>query len=542
MKAKIKDLWIYLIHQGIKPEYDIAKRTKIVLTNQFAIISLSFPFLFASSFYISMPNNLAWLYQSMYILFPIAIWLNNKHFHLLASLFLIVVSSSVEFLICSTFGYESGEHMNFISLFFAGYIITDVRKISQIFLILFFPIFCIVLLYITDFSLLKDNTIDPQLLQDNYLASFINTLILSGIMGYINYRIQNNQFKILEKTQLNLNEALTKDEKEKNRLIVENALDAVLAIDTESRILEWNKQAEHVFGWTKSEILGKNMIDYIIPPHHREAHKKGMNHFLNTGEVRVLNRRIEITGINKKGVEFPIELSIVRIKSGENTTFSAFIRDLSEKRKAEEELQMREEMIAKTNKMLSELKLNALKSQINPHFYFNTLNNLYGLALSNSDKTPEVILMLSGIMEYIIYDCNADEVALSKEIDFIKNYVEIEKLRYFENADITFEQNGNPNNLQIAPMILIQFVENAFKHGLQKMPNGGFLHLKIDIDKKKMIFSIDNSKVETEKSESSGGIGMQNALNRLYLLYFRRHEIKITNEKDIYKVELEMNF
>lgn len=535
---KLKQAWRFISYQGVKPEYDLVKRTKIILTNQFAIISLSFPILFSAGFYTTMPNNFAWIYQLFYFVFPLSIWFNFKGWHILASMFMICVGCFSEFLLCSTFGYDSGEHMNFINLFFAGYVVVDIRTWKGIFLVLLPPIVSLLALTATDFSLLIDHTLPEELLKDNYLASFVNTLVMTSIFGYVNHRINIRQNKALIDAQNDLREALTREEKEKNKLIIENALDAVLAIDTESQILEWNKQAEHIFGWTREEIEGKNMIDHIIPPQHREAHKRGMVHFLSTGEARVLNRRIEITGVNKQGEEFPIELSIVRLRSGENSTFSAFIRDLREKRKAEEEITKREEMIAKTNKMLSELKLNALKSQINPHFYFNTLNNLYGLALSKSEKTPEAILMLSGIMEYIIYDCNSDEVPLEKEIEFLKNYVEIEKLRYFDTADIKFELQGIPNGLHIAPMILIQFVENAFKHGLQKMPSGGFLHVFISIQGKKMNFKVENSKIE--HVEHHEGIGMKNAKNRLFLLYFKRYELNVEVTNHSFTVDLEM--
>lgn len=542
----IREFWKYLSHIGVKPEYDLLKRTKIILTNKFAIISLSFPLVFAFGFYQSMPNNLAWFYQLFYVLFPIALWLNAKGFHRSASMYMILIAFISEFLLCSTFGYESGEHFNYISIFFAGFIIIDWRKPVDLLYIFVPPVFFITLLFYTDFSLLLDTTLPAELLKDNYLASFINTIIMASVFGYINLKIIQNQGNELEQTQLRLRELIARDEKEKNRLIIENALDAVLSVDTEGRIIEWNKQAELIFGWTKQEVEEKKMENIIIPPRYRGFHKEGIKQFLASGILKVLNRRIEISGMRKIGEVFPIELSIVKIKSEGQITFCAFIRDLSEKKKAEMEIQLREKMISETNKVLGELRLNALKAQINPHFYFNTLNNLYGLALIKSERTPETILMLSSIMEYIIYDCNADYVPLHKEIEFIRNYVAIEKLRYFNDADIVFKLDGNVENLQIAPMILIQFVENAFKHGLQKVHSGGFIYIQVEIKENIFRFQIVNKKQELgthelKKEAGSGGIGIQNAKNRLYLLYYDKYKINIEEFEDRFKVDLDMD-
>jgi PAS domain S-box-containing protein len=125
---------------------------------------------------------------------------------------------------------------------------------------------------------------------------------------------------------------------EKARAIVESALDAVVAMDADGKITDWNKQAEETFGWTRPEALGRRMVDTIIPVQYRLSHERGLEHFFKTGEGPVLNRRIEIKAVRRDGTEFPIELSITPLKSGDTWTFSSFVRDISERRLAEEKL------------------------------------------------------------------------------------------------------------------------------------------------------------------------------------------------------------
>lgn len=139
-------------------------------------------------------------------------------------------------------------------------------------------------------------------------------------------------------------------------------------------------------------------------------------------------------------------------------------------------------------------------------------------------------------MEYVIYDCNADKVPLEKEINFLKNYIEIEKLRYFDTAHIEFETFGNLGKLEIAPLILIQFVENAFKHGLQKTAADGWIKVKIVIERHILSFTITNSR--TEPTTYHEGIGLNNARNRLSILYNERHGLVIDNQKGTFSVNL----
>lgn len=182
-------------------------------------------------------------------------------------------------------------------------------------------------------------------------------------------------------------------------------------------------------------------------------------------------------------------------------------------------------------------ELNMLKSQINPHFYFNTLNNLYALALKKSDKTPDSILKLSSLMEYVIYDCANNLVSLKKEIEFIANYIELEKLRYEHDAKITFKISGCYGERTIIPMIIVQFIENAFKHGLSKNPDG-FVSISIAITDSAIEVDTENSYIQ--QSTKAPGIGIINTIKRLDSHYGNHYSLDITDNDSIYKVKLKI--
>jgi len=180
-----------------------------------------------------------------------------------------------------------------------------------------------------------------------------------------------------------------------------------------------------------------------------------------------------------------------------------------------------------------------LKSQINPHFLFNSLNNIYSLAYQKSEKTPEAILKLSEIMRYMLYESNEDKVTLSAEIRYLENYIELQKLRFKDNIYIKFEINGNPLGLMITPLVLISFVENAFKHGIAtdiENPISIVLNLSDD----KLLFHVSNIKSSMNK-DITGGIGLQNVQRRLSLIYKDRYRLHIDDNNDIYNCELYLN-
>ncbi len=202
--------------------------------------------------------------------------------------------------------------------------------------------------------------------------------------------------------------------------------------------------------------------------------------------------------------------------------------------------QMREKQELVTQTMQSELRF--LKSQINPHFLFNTLNNLYALTLKKSDQAPDIVIKLSEMMRYMLYECNEKRVPLSKEVNYIQNYLELEKLRQSNrDIEITFEVNGTIKNQQIAPLMFIPFLENSFKHGLSHQISHGFVHVRLDVDDNCVQFYIENSKPDTapvRDNRPSGGIGLVNIHRRLNLLYPNQYELKIEDNPNAYAVNL----
>lgn len=189
-----------------------------------------------------------------------------------------------------------------------------------------------------------------------------------------------------------------------------------------------------------------------------------------------------------------------------------------------------------------ETELKYLKNQINPHFLFNSLNNLYSLSLKKSDKTPEVILKLSEILRYLLYESASDKVTLDKEIQYLKNYIEIESLRFGNRANIVFEEVGDFDEVEIEPMLLIPFVENAFKHGLGKNIDAGFIHVRAELTDDWFFFSVRNNVLESNEVllVSDGGIGNENVRKRLNLLYPQRYELNQTNSDEQYHVQLKL--
>ena len=189
---------------------------------------------------------------------------------------------------------------------------------------------------------------------------------------------------------------------------------------------------------------------------------------------------------------------------------------------------------------LKEAELKLLKAQIHPHFLFNTLNNLYGLTLEKSDEAPDLVLRLSEILDYILYRCDEQRVPLNEEITNLKNYMEIEKIRYSEKLKLELNISNETGELKIAPLIILPFVENAFKHGVSKFPGIALVKIKIAILDKTMIFKILNSKnpaLATNENYSKG-IGLINVQKRLDLMYPRKHILNIDNDNETFSVNL----
>jgi len=192
-------------------------------------------------------------------------------------------------------------------------------------------------------------------------------------------------------------------------------------------------------------------------------------------------------------------------------------------------------------KLEAELKL--LKSQIHPHFLFNTLNNLYSLALDKADSTAEGILKLSDLLNYMLYDCNEPFVPLDKEIKLINDYIELEKLRYGKRLDINIEISGNTHGKMIAPMLILPFVENSFKHGSSTKLNKTRIDLQLSIAINAIELIVENSCSENKVEDKLGykkGIGLKNVKRRLELIYNKRYNLEIVEDKNFFKVYLHL--
>lgn len=189
----------------------------------------------------------------------------------------------------------------------------------------------------------------------------------------------------------------------------------------------------------------------------------------------------------------------------------------------------------KADKAKAELTL--LKNQVDPHFFFNTLNNLYGLAVEKSDHAPAMILKLSDIMRYTIYDGRADYVSLEDEIAYLEDYIDLHKIRYRKQVNISFEKDL-PYLHKIAPLLLIVPLENAFKHGAESQVEDAFIALSVRTTANSIHYQVSNN-YELEVGRETG-IGLENLRKRLNLIYPNKHQLEITSTADIYTVSLEI--
>lgn len=190
-------------------------------------------------------------------------------------------------------------------------------------------------------------------------------------------------------------------------------------------------------------------------------------------------------------------------------------------------------------KQYLETELNFLKSQIQPHFFFNTLNNLYSLTLKKSDQAPEVVLKLSDLMSYMLYESGSGRVTLDKEIAYLRNYIEVEKLRFGNRLNVIFETTGDTQKVFIPPMVLILFIENSFKHGVKNNIHHITITISLLVEEGILFFRVTNP-VSTEESSTHEGIGLKNVRRRLDLLFGKNYTLD-TEEKDKqYIVSLKM--
>lgn len=210
---------------------------------------------------------------------------------------------------------------------------------------------------------------------------------------------------------------------------------------------------------------------------------------------------------------------------------------LSYNYKSIEEKKTLENKFLQTQLQLKEQELKFLKMQIHPHFLFNTLNTLYGFALKKSEEAPEMILKLSNLLDYILYQVDKPSVLLKNEIQHIDDYISLEKMRFQESLQVNFNKTLFDNTTQTPPMLLLPFVENAFKHGTQI---DGVLNIDINLKTTEdyLFFNIKNT--SKKNKESTKGIGLENIKKRLEMLYNNQSELSISSEENLFIVNLKI--
>ena len=194
----------------------------------------------------------------------------------------------------------------------------------------------------------------------------------------------------------------------------------------------------------------------------------------------------------------------------------------------------------KQEKIAAELEL--LKSQVQPHFIFNMLNNFYSGAFKNSPETAQQILKLSNLLEYSLYDSKKDKVPLQEEIDYIINYVDLQKIRVGNKLDVSVNIFDNINGFQISPLLLLPIIENCFKHGVNKSIGQSWIRIDVSAKEKTLVFKIENS-IEAENLvviNQNGGLGLKNVKRRLELLYPNTHEFNIYQEANSFLIVLKI--
>lgn len=191
-----------------------------------------------------------------------------------------------------------------------------------------------------------------------------------------------------------------------------------------------------------------------------------------------------------------------------------------------------------TELKLKEAQLKLLQGQLQPHFLFNMLNNLYGLWMERSDATPEVILKLSALLDYMLYECNQEKVPLKNEVQFIRNYIDLETIRYDNRLKLNINFPDSIDNQTIAPLILFSFVENAFKHGANRNSGESNISINLISTNRSIDFVVVNN--FTPSDSTSTGIGLKNVEERLNLLYRNKYRLIITTENNQFTVSLHL--
>ena len=215
-------------------------------------------------------------------------------------------------------------------------------------------------------------------------------------------------------------------------------------------------------------------------------------------------------------------------------TMIYIIRKWTEQQRINEKL-MKENLAA---------ELDLLKSQVQPHFIFNTLNNIYMLSLKSSPQTSEMIYRLSALLSYMLYDSKRQFIEVGKEVDYIKNYINLEKIRYGERLDVQLNVFSNKQTFHVPPLLFLPLVENAFKHGVSNAVEDSWVHIDVSVKKQTLTFKIENSVCDI-KSATNGfgnGLGLENLRRRLEILYPNRHDLKFIHDECSHLAVLKLNF
>jgi sensor histidine kinase YesM len=194
-------------------------------------------------------------------------------------------------------------------------------------------------------------------------------------------------------------------------------------------------------------------------------------------------------------------------------------------------------------KQKTEVELKALKAQINPHFFFNTLNSIYSMALDKDERLPGTVLQLSDLMRYFLYESKDNFVPLEKELAVADNYIALQKIRSGEQLSIEISKQGDVNGQKIAPLLLITFLENAFKHGAKGSSGNTFIKLTIKVEKNKLNFTVENNKglIDEVNTGDHNGLGLENVKRQLELLYPGKHLLNIKDQPDRFVVALQLD-
>lgn len=200
-------------------------------------------------------------------------------------------------------------------------------------------------------------------------------------------------------------------------------------------------------------------------------------------------------------------------------------------------------LLMQVEKEKTQNELKALKAQVNPHFFFNSMQSIYSLTIDHSELAPGAILKLSDIMRYMIYDTEVEKISLEKEIELVKNYIDLQKLRLSLKDKIEMKVMGKIGDQKIAPMLLLPLVENAYKHGLKAEISNCFINIDIIVEGDKFEFNIENNKGEVDEVETSKykGIGLTNVKRQLNLIYPQQHTFTMQKTENTYTVDLKIN-